>query len=120
MINQMSFKLCLRIKQTRNQTNKGERIMEDLVETMSRIESLKTLAAKKTGAVKKKATSKSRDDRFLGVSLMDAMGALDFGSSFTEDKAFFDIDSALAARQGGANLEDYLLDDDAFLGDDEF
>jgi hypothetical protein len=84
--------------------------MEDLVETMTRIESLKNLAAKKKSASKKKAPSKSRDDRFLGVSLMDAMGAMDFGSSFTEDKAFFDIDSALAARQGGMDLDDYLDD----------
>lgn len=86
--------------------------MEDLVGTMTRMENLKNLAEKRKLAKKKKTPSKGPDDRFLGVSLMDAMGALDFGSSFTEDKAFFDIDSALAARKGGMTLDDYLNDDE--------
>lgn len=86
--------------------------MEDLITTMSRIESLKNLAKKKRVAKKARSPLKDHDDSSLERGLMDAMGALDFGSSFTEDKSFFDVDSALAARSGGMTIDDYFDDSD--------
>jgi hypothetical protein len=82
--------------------------MEDLVETLNRIESLKTLAAKKIKKQQRKMPKRENEERLdysLGVSLMDAMGAFDYGSKFSDDRAFFDVDSALAARKT-TTLED--------------
>ncbi len=93
--------------------------MEDLFETITRLENLKNLARKrqkKKASLNPKRSRTSTDDSMLSTSLLDAMGGLDFGSSYGDPQSFYDVDSALAARRGDSlsDLEietSHLLDD---------
>jgi hypothetical protein len=86
--------------------------MEDLFDTMTRLENLKTLARK---TQKKKSSGSKRNTAYRGDE--PVIGGLDFDSRHSGIPSFYDIDSALASRQSGS-LSVIDLDSTGFLFDD--